>query len=408
MSFSVGNLVRARGREWTVTESKPPWLYLRPLGGQDIETAGINLKLEKVESAEFEMPDSSKIGEPGNMRLLRDAVRFSFSEGAGPFRSFSSLEVEPRSYQLVPLLMALRLDPVRLLIADDVGIGKTIEALLVAKELLVRKEVRGLAVLCPPHLAQQWQREMREKFNIEAALIKTETVNRLERSLIGSHETIFTRYPITVISLDYIKSENRRAEFIRTCPEMVIVDEAHSCAGTGSDRGRQQREELIRDLCGNSERHIILVTATPHSGKAAAFRTLLSFLNNEFTNIPNDLAGNENENIRRKLSKYFVQRRRPDIKKYLDEETVFPERLYRDETYNVSKEYRSFFEKIRLFALENIDAAGSRRDKRVRWWSALSLLRSVSSSPAAAASTLRNRSVLESLSDEKDIRKRSS
>ena len=70
MNFSVGNLVRARGREWTVTESKPPWLYLRPLGGQDIETAGINLKLEKVESAEFEMPDSSQIGEPGNMQLL--------------------------------------------------------------------------------------------------------------------------------------------------------------------------------------------------------------------------------------------------------------------------------------------------------------------------------------------------
>jgi len=102
--------------------------------------------------------------------LLREAARLSTRAAAGPFRSFARIAVEPRPYQLVPLMMALRLDPVRLLIADDVGIGKTIEAALVARELLDRGEIQRLAVLCPPHLAEQWQKELAEKFHIETEL----------------------------------------------------------------------------------------------------------------------------------------------------------------------------------------------------------------------------------------------
>src|SRR5262249_42355105 len=108
-------------------------------------------------------------------------IRLGFRSSAGPFRSFAQLGVEPRPYQLVPLLMALKLDPVRLLIADDVGIGKTIEACLVARELLGRGEGRRLAVLLPPHLDEQWQIELRDKFHIDATLVLPSTVTRLER-----------------------------------------------------------------------------------------------------------------------------------------------------------------------------------------------------------------------------------
>src|SRR5581483_10418027 len=111
------------------------------------------------------------VGDHRSCRLLRDAVRLGFRSSAGPFRSFGRIAVDPRPYQLVPLLMALRLDPVRLLIADDVGIGKTIEACLIARELLDRAEIRRLAVLCPPQLAEQWQRELAAKFHIDAELV---------------------------------------------------------------------------------------------------------------------------------------------------------------------------------------------------------------------------------------------
>jgi len=82
--------------------------------------------------------------------MLRDALTLKLRNGAGPFRSFGNIAIEPRAYQLVPLMMAMKLETVRLLIADDVGIGKTIEAGLIARELIDRGEVDRLAVLCPP------------------------------------------------------------------------------------------------------------------------------------------------------------------------------------------------------------------------------------------------------------------
>ena len=232
MNYAPGSLVRVRGREWVVlpeqqTEDR---LTLRPLDGSDRETVTIAPELESVTSATFALPDSEELGDARSCRLLRDAVRLGFRATGGPFRSFGHIAVEPRPYQLVPLLMALKQDPVRLLIADDVGIGKTIEAALIARELLDRGEVGCLAVLCPPQLAEQWQRELEDKFHIVAELVLPSTVRRLEKGL-GVDESLFAKYPHTIVSIDYIKADRRRAEFLRACPELVIVDEAHACAG---------------------------------------------------------------------------------------------------------------------------------------------------------------------------------
>lgn len=393
MSFSPGSLVSARGREWVVLpESTEQLIIVRPLSGTEDEVTGIHTGLEAVTTATFDPPDPTKLGDFRSCRLLRDALRLGFRSSAGPFRSFAKIAVEPRPYQLVPLLMALRLDPVRLLIADDVGIGKTVEACLVMRELLDRGEVHRAAVLCPPHLAEQWQRELKEKFYIDAELVLSSTASRLERSCLAG-QSIFEAHPFTVVSTDFIKSDIRRDEFIRTCPELVIVDEAHTCAfAAGGRGGRHQRYQLVKALSAARARHLILVTATPHSGNEEAFRSLLLFLDREFANLPEELGGRENEQHRRRLAQHLVQRRRGDIRHYMQADTPFPEREEREDTYKLSPDYKKLFAKVLNYARESVvDAQGGGQRQRVRWWSALALLRALASSPAAAAATLRSR-----------------
>src|SRR4051794_10222541 len=129
--------------------------------------------------------------------------------------------------------MALRQDTVRMLIADDVGIGKTVEAGLIAAELLAQGSARGLAVLCAPALAGQWPAELSSKFRIDAELVLPGTVKKLERNRLDD-ESIFDRYPHTIVSTDFIKSMQHRDDFARACPDLVIVDEAHTCVADGS------------------------------------------------------------------------------------------------------------------------------------------------------------------------------
>src|SRR5258708_5209042 len=94
----------------------------------------------------------------------------------------------------------------RLLVADDVGIGKTIEGGLIARELLDRGEIHRMTVLCPPHLCEQWQRELAERFHIHAVVVRSASAARLERDL-PPGTSVFDAHPFTVVSLDYIKSE---------------------------------------------------------------------------------------------------------------------------------------------------------------------------------------------------------
>lgn len=400
-----GTLVRSRGREWLVLpESTEEVLMVRPLGGLDEEIVGILPAIEPVESATFPFPSKNDIGDFSSGRLLREAARLSTRAATGPFRSFARIAVEPRPYQLVPLMMALRMDPIRLLIADDVGIGKTIEAGLIARELLDRGEIHRMTVLCPPQLAEQWQKELAEKFHIEAELVLSSTIQRLERNLpIGV--SVFDRHRFTVVSTDFIKSDRRAADFELKCPEFVIVDEAHGCTvAAGVGRGRQQRFDLVKKISAKPDRHIALVTATPHSGNEHAFRSLLGLLKEEFFDLPADIGREEREGVRRKLARHLVQRRRADIRHYLETDTSFPTRLDKEETYSFSKEYRELFDDIFRFAHEFVsDKTTGERHRRVRYWSALALLRCVSSSPAAAAATLRSRAAVdEALSDDVD------
>ena len=387
--WSPGSLLRARGREWIVlTGGDDQVLRVRPVSGSEEDQTFIHTALEgePVTDASFPLPDPrQKSGHDGAL-LLRDALVLSLRRGAGPFRSFGQIAIEPRAYQLVPLLMALKLDPVRLLIADDVGVGKTIEAALIARELIDRGDITRFTVLCPPHLVDQWVNELERRFHLHPEAVTAASAARLEHDFPG--QSIFTTHPHTVVSLDYIKSEHRRAEFLRACPELVIVDEAHTCAAAG--KGRHQRYELLKGLSENKDRHLVLLTATPHSGDEAAFYRLLGLLDPEFGNLA-EATGVSRTEERERLSRHFCQRRRPDIAEWQDG-SIFPRRETKELTYKLTGAWEIFFSAVLDYCASVVEAAaGDARRQRLNFWGTLALMRCVASSPAAAVQALRTR-----------------
>ena len=394
LQFKPGDLVRARGREWVVLpETRTDLLKLRPLGGAEEDATLIYLPLEPEPptAATFDLPNPHKPGSQEAALLLRDALRLKLRAGAGPFRSFGNLNVEPRAYQLVPLLMALKLDTVRLLVADDVGIGKTIEAGLIAREFIDRGEIERMTVICPPHLCEQWQQELAEKFSIEAEVVRTGTATRLERGL-RPDESIFEVHPYTVVSLDYIKSDRRRDDFLRACPEFVIVDEAHTCVQSNTNT-RHQRYQLLRGLAESQpRRNMVFLTATPHSGDDTAFHNLLGLLEPRFVELAEMPDGVARESLRIELASHFVQRRRADITEWRDK-AGFPVRESREVTYRLTGAWGKLFDEVLAYAREMVQRAegGTRLEQRMSWWAALALLRCASSSPAAASLALRTR-----------------
>lgn len=393
--FPLGSLVKVRGREWVVEPCDlKDCIKLRPLGGTDDETQVIMPSIEdtRLESAVFPAPNTTDIGRFESAKLLRDALKLKLTNAAGPFRSFGHLAFEPRSYQLVPLLMALKMPVVRLLIADDVGIGKTIEAGLIVKELYERGEISKFVVLCPPHLVTQWVTELKEHFNIDAVGITARSIASLEKE-VSKTEQFFEHYPAAVISLDYIKSDTHREWFKTHIDDaMLVVDEAHTCCVGG---GRQLRFSLLQDLAANDERHIILLTATPHSGDEHAFNNLLSLLKKEYAGLDDlsvDHSSSEKMKLREDLGRHLVQRRRIDVMNYPGK-AVFPDRKTKEIIYKLTGEWGDFFNEVREYCVDIANRA-EKTDGfkgRMMWYATLALLRCISSSPLAAKSALTTR-----------------
>lgn len=391
--YQPGNLVNFRGRDWIVLPSDDPELIMvKPLGGGEEEVTAIMPELdlpgEEVKDSQLPDPSAADLGDFETAKLLFDANRLSFRNASGPFRCMGKLSFRPRSYQIVPLVMALKQDIVRLLVADDVGIGKTVEALIILQEMLGRGEVKRFAVICPPHLCEQWHQELRDKLDIEAEIVRTSTAAALDRRL-PDDRSVFYHLPYQVISIDYIKSDRRRGIFLEDCPGLVIVDEAHTCtqpAGSTSIR-QQQRYYLLHDIAKREGQHLILLTATPHSGKDPEFQSLLGLLRPEFEQYDLSEIG---QNERRKIARHFIQRKRENIKRWLNEVTPFPERDSKEIAYSLTPDYLEFYNEVLQFA-RGMSRRGSERSRRIRYWAALALLRGVMSSPGAGLEMLRNR-----------------
>jgi superfamily II DNA or RNA helicase len=404
-----GKLVKFRGRRCVVQPSSDnEIILLKPLGGSDDEMISIFEPVlqafDKLEEDQFELPDKSDLDSFLTAKLLYDAARLSFRQVSGPFRCMGKLSFRPRSYQLVPLIMALKQNITRLLVADDVGVGKTIEAILILRELLERGIIKTFAILCPPHLCEQWQKELADKLDIDAVIIRSSTVAGLERKIIGDDTlNVFNYYPYQVVSIDYVKNGSAKMPaFLKDVPDLVIVDEAHTCTKNIDFKKAgqsQQRYELLERIAKNPQQHFLLLTATPHSGKDGEFKSLLGLVNPEFETYDfADLKTSE----KKKVAAHFIQRKRKNIEKWLDEETPFPKRTTEELPYalSASSDYYKLYQDVLKFA-RGISTEGVTENKaRIKYFAALSLLRGIMSSPAAGFEMLQKRKLKIAESDE--------
>jgi superfamily II DNA or RNA helicase len=310
----LGNLVRVRDRLWVVGEVQPSNLEPDVLVGvsgrvdhlvslTSIEDDGFGDELSVIWEAEpgtqviekptLPDPSTGKFDSPERLGAFLDAVRWGAITSAdtdalqSPFRAGIELE----DYQLAPLVKALSMPRANLLIADDVGLGKTIEAGLVIQELMLRHRARTVMVLCPPSLCVKWQAEMSDRFGLDFRILDSTTVKQLRRER-GFGVNPFTHHPRLIASLDWVKLEAQRALLAEILPpdsnifprkfDLLVVDEVHTCAppAVGKYATDSMRTKLIRYLGPHFE-HRLFLSATPHNGYPESFQGLLELLDRQ-------------------------------------------------------------------------------------------------------------------------------
>ncbi len=208
--------------------------------------------------------------------LERDAIQ-------SPFRAAIDIE----EYQLEPVVRALTMPRANLLIADDVGLGKTIEAGLVIQEMLARRRIRRILIICPASLQQQWKDEMQDKFQLEFRIIDRDHMQQLRREY-GMHVNPWDSYPRLITSMDFLKREQPMRLFQESLQQknsplrdwdLLIVDEAHNVAPSGRSHYAidSDRTRMLRTIAEHFE-HRLFLTATPHNGFTESFTALLELL----------------------------------------------------------------------------------------------------------------------------------
>jgi superfamily II DNA or RNA helicase len=234
---------------------------------------------------------------------------------SSPF--FGAVQVD--DFQLVPLLQALRMPRVSLLLADDVGLGKTVEASLILTELLLRRRIRRVLVLTPASLRQQWQDEMKSKFALSFDLVDRQETHQLQKRL-GLDANPWRVFPRIIASYHYLRQPDILQQFLATCStdatgpvraqlpwDLLIVDEAHNLMPSSFGRD-SQLVNMLRTISPFFE-HKLFLTATPHNGHTRSFSGLLELLDPVRFTQTNEFKSEE----RKQVQEVVVRRLKSEI-----------------------------------------------------------------------------------------------
>ena len=385
MEMKIGSVVRLRNRIWRVDRLDDREFWATPLDGRDIRRWRFLRSLEEqdVRPGELPPPDPKTVSDPAKQDLLLRAYRLSLIHGSAPFLGLQRSRAIPEPFQLVPLLMSLDMPAVRLLIGDDVGVGKSIQAGLIVSELMARGAAERLLVVVPAALREQWQETLDRFFHLEAVIMAGHTRPALERQLLPG-QSPWDAYPVIVTSIDYVKK--RISEVLAHRWDAIIVDEIHSAQRPhvwgGSYSSLQKERWEFLEAVGKSPnvRHLVGLSATPHPGHTDCFASLLEVLNPKTVNP----GGTINREV---AHKHVVQRRRKDIKAWYGTGAPFPERDPKDLIIPLTKAEKTLFEGLRAYSKTLTETEGG----TVGQWVSLHLQRRALSSPGAILASLGER-----------------
>lgn len=340
------------------------------------------------------LPEPTGFDLPERFDAFLNAVRWGAISSAdirslqAPFRSGVTIE----DYQLDPLVRAVQMPRVNLLIADDVGLGKTIESGLIVQELILRNRARTVLIVCPSSLQIQWRDQMRDKFGLEFRIVDSQLMHDLRRSR-GLHVNPWSHFPRLITSIDFLKRDRPMRLMRELLPsdeepkyprkfDILIVDEAHNVAPVG--KGKYATDSLrtlaIRTLAPHFESRLFL-TATPHNGYRESFSALLELLDNQ-----RFARGVEPD--RQQLGAVMVRRLKSELPPEFDGTPRFPKRLVEPIEVDYSQEERQVHAWLREYTESRQSQPKDEQERYATEFIMKLLKKRLFSSPAAFLTTL--------------------
>ena len=399
-NIKPGDIVEIRHRLWRVDSINSEILTATNI---DVGESGLKrfyIPFESINKAHILLPSTEKIGDSATNNLLTQSFRYSILHGSAPLLSLQRSCVIPTHYQLVPVVMALnKSERVRMLIADDVGLGKTIEAGLITTELMSRNLVSRILVVCPKNLREQWQDALKYYFQIDAEIISSVHRRVLEQRL-PPGASPWKHYRHLITSIDYVKKEPTKHQVLEVPWDLVIVDEAHLAAKphqTGEKHTvSMERYNFIKELATQKHsKHLMFLTATPHNGYTDSYASLLDMLDCGIVSGPIS-----EPKIDREIARNHVcQRRRKDVEGWFlehdDETNPFPEREQKEVLVELThSEETEVIKEVEKYSHEILSLANKDDSHKVRItarWVVMHLHKRALSSPFALRISLKNR-----------------
>ena len=392
-----GIIINMRNRLWRVDEFDGLEVVATPITGDSNDQRIFLADVENIREERFERINAELLGDLSAQRLLLRAYQFDLIHGSAPFLSLHRSSVVPYNYQMVPLVLALEKPTTRMLIGDDVGLGKTVEAGLIISELIQRGKVKRVIFLTPANLKQQWKEALDYFFHIKATIIDSFSRKEFEKELPAGANP-WQYFQFVIASIDYAKSPDIKQQIKEQQWDLLLVDEIHLCARPHSNvkaTKQQKRYELVKDLSKKIS-NVLFLTATPHNGYSDSFASILEMINPEIVQH----RGNGSITFDKSKARYnVIQRNRKKLEAWYEKQgkkSPFPQRDQKEVIIDPKPNGKLIqlleaIERYGDFILKSAKEKESNKVRNIANWVAIHLQKRAISSPYAVLKSLENR-----------------